>query len=67
MAASSRRRLWLLIGVPVLAVALVVFLAVTVLNGGSGPAAPAPPAEPASAAVEVNTEGIQYAEASRIS
>src|SRR5918999_305762 len=62
MAASSRRRLWLLIGVPVFAVALIVILAVTVLNGGSGPAAPGAAEQPRSAAVEGNTDGIPYAE-----
>src|SRR5690606_30473224 len=62
MAASSRGRLWLLIGVPVVVVALVVAFAVAAFDGGSEPGGfeAAPP--PESGPTEVNTDGIQYAE-----
>ena len=57
MAASSRGRLWLLIGVPVVVVALVVAFAVAAFDGGSEPGGfeAAPP--PESGPTEVNTDG----------
>jgi iron(III) transport system substrate-binding protein len=61
MAASSRGRLWLLVAVPIIAVALVVVLAVS-LSGGPGQDDPAAAGPAPSAATEVNTEGIRYAE-----